>query len=145
MAETLEGPGAIRGGQSEQYMSLLDIRRSSDRKLNTERIVIDWGDRYFERTDKGGYYQIEYREKPLQLVMSFSLTLNTKFENQLLNKKIGDGMYLKDANLEFDSLSQAILLTINLRQKVKIKITDYSGSVGKKTTAKLALDLIGSK
>lgn len=143
--KTLDGPGAIRGGQSEQYMSLLDIRRSAEPKLNTERLVIDWGDRYFERTDKGGYYQVEYREKPLQLILSFSLTLNTKFENDSFSKKIVDGLYIKDAHLEFDSVSQAVVMTIDLRQKVKIKIIDYSGSASKKATAKLALDLVGAK
>ena len=143
--QTLEHSGAIRGGQSEQYQSLLDIRRLSWPQKKKEQVIIDWGDRVFERTLTGGYYQVEYRESTLQLILSFSLTLNTKFENEILHKKVSDGIYIKDAQLDFDSMTQTMIITFKLRNKISLKVTEVNGSPQKLTTAQLILDLNGIK
>ena len=140
----LEKSGAIRGGQSEQYVSLLDARRSADPKIKTERLIFDWGDRSFDSTVKGGYYQIEYREKSAQVMMSFALTLNTKFEAEAFRKKMENGLYVKKASLDYDSVAHSVIVHLQLRNKVKVKVTEMDG-VAKKSTAKLVIDLIGTK
>lgn len=138
----LDGDGSIRGGIAGPYMSLLDVRRSFDKKLNTERLVFDWGDKLLNNTATGGYYQLEYREKLNQLIISFALTLNTKFENSLLKEKLNQGLFIQNSNMEFDSATQSIITTIQLKKNVKIKVTELK-SKGIKSTAKLMIDLVG--
>ena len=141
-SKELNGSGSIRGGVAGPYMSLLDVRRSSDKKLKIERLVFDWGDKLLNKTASGGYYQLEYREKLNQLIISFALTLNTKFENSLLKEKLNNGLYIQNSNMEFDSATQSIITTIQLKKNVKIKVIDLKPH-GTKSTAKLIIDLIG--
>jgi hypothetical protein len=140
----LKAEGAIRSGEAEGHRSLLDLRRTASVKLKTERLVIDWGDAYQSPASSGGYYQVEYRAEPPTLILSFSLTLNSKFENIHLQEKFKHSLYVKAARLEFDFTGQSQLLTLQLKKPVSARVAEYSGDETKKIPAKLLLDLIGT-
>jgi hypothetical protein len=141
----LRAPGTIRSGVADQYMSLLDIRRSASKTLKTERLIVDWGDRFQSIAEKGGYYQVEYQQNPPRVVIAFSLTLNTHFENRDLLEKFQNSLYIEKVGLDFDFLGQSQILTFSLKKPVAVRVVEYTGNEKKKIPAKLLVDLVASQ
>lgn len=137
----LRGPGIIRGGSAESFMSLLDIRRTQSSAQKTERLVLDWGNRVMLPTASGGYYQIEYQHNPERVMINLAQTLNTKFEPTHFKNKIGKALYIKEAKLDFDIFSQSQNLTLYLTKQMTVRVASLP-AIDKNSTAKLIIDLV---
>ena len=129
----------LRGGLSEGYMSLLDVRRSSDRKKMMERLVLDFGDSSFAPTKHVSYYTLEYKKGPPRLLLQLSLVMSTHFQAESLAKKLSGGLLVKDVHIEFDSLSQAQVLSVELKSEAKVSLAQWDGDQTR--PARLVLDL----
>ncbi len=139
----LRGNGAVRGGVSESYMSLYDIRKSASQKLKTERLILDWGDAIGRPATKGGYYQVEYQEKSHRLIINMALTLNSKIEGKVLTDRLSKGLYIKQAQLEFDRISQSQNLVLDLKKSVRVRVASYPSHMQEpKFPARLVVDLV---
>lgn len=134
----LQGPGSLHGGNSNGYMSILDIKSQSSSKLKTQRLVLDWGDRILRPAIEGGYYQLEYKSNPPMIVLNLGLTLNTKIENSVLMKRISKGLFVKETKIDFDPISQSMDIVFYLRQPTQVKAQQKQGP-----PAQLVIDLIG--
>jgi|GEM_PF-5423397 len=137
-SQNLDKAGVVRGGRADNYLSLLEIRRLLGRTHRIERITIDWGDRVLAPVAKGGYYAVEYFPEELKVVVTMSLALGTKFEPSQAKASLKDGLWVKDADLAFDPVSQSQILTLHLKKRVKLKVTTTEG----KAPAQLSVDLI---
>jgi hypothetical protein len=139
--------GVVRGGSADSYMSLLDVRRTYSKKAKTERLVFDWGGKSLGPVTKGGYYQVEYHKAagkiPAHVIVSLSLTLNSKVESHMLNQKTKDGLFIKQARLDFDPVSQAQNLTFDLKRPVRVRVMSFSGQKNNpRSPAHLVVDLV---
>lgn len=141
LEQWLRGPGIIRGGSSETFMSLLDVRRSQSIAQKTERLILDWGNRAMLPTVNGGYYQVEYQHNPERVIVNLAQTLNTKFEPSHFKNKIGKALYIKQAKLDFDVFSQSQNLTLYLNKHMKVRVASFPAP-DKNSTAKLIIDLV---
>jgi hypothetical protein len=146
-AQWLLKDGVVRGGKADNYMSLLDLRRSYSPQAKTERLIFDWGDKILGMAPHGGYYQVEYRaasgKTPAKVIVSLSLTLNSRIEKSQLTEKVKGGLYIKQARLEFDPIGQAQNLTFELRKPVRVRVMSYAGRVEKpQTPARLVVDFV---
>ena len=129
----------LRGGLSDSYMSLIDVRRSADKKKFIERFVMDFGDSTFGPSRHVSYYTLEYKKGPPRLLLQLSLVMSTRFQAESLAKKLGDGLLVKDVHLEFDSLSQSHVLTLTLKSEAKVSMSQIDGDQNR--PARLVLDL----
>ena len=119
-------------------MSLLDIRRSSDKKKMAERLVLDFGDSTFSPTKHVSYYTLEYKKGPPRLLLQLSLVMSTHFQAETLAKKLSDGLLVKEVHIDFDSLSQAHVLSLELKSQAKVSLSQWDGD--KDRPARLVLD-----
>jgi hypothetical protein len=137
----LNGPGIIRGGNAEAFMSVLDVRRSHSASLKTERLIIDWGNKIMQPAEKSGYYQVEYKKNPDRVIINLTQTLNTKFEPTHVMDKIGKAVYIKKAQIEFDPISQSQNIILLLNKSLKVKVASYPAK-DKNSSAKLVVDFV---
>jgi hypothetical protein len=134
------GMGTLRGGQFNGFYSLVDLRSSYSSKLKIERLVIDFGEANFDKlVGPVGYYQVEVKQNPPRLILNFPKALNTKFEARDLAAKLRNSPYIKNARIDFDRISQAMYLTMDLKKPVIVRAIPVEG---KRDSAKLVVDLI---
>lgn len=140
----LSNSGSIRGGQAGLGFSLLDLRKTASAKTKIERLVIDVGDRVYQRQQGPvGYFNVELRNGGQQVVIDFSQVLNSKFTEAQLKKKLASSRYIKSSEMIFESEGQTTSLVLNLKQKAQVRVQPVNGKG--KQTARLVLDLIGTK
>jgi hypothetical protein len=137
---TVFGMGTLRGGQASGFYSLVDLRRTYSDKLKIERLVIDFGESNFEKLiGPAGYYQVEVKQNPSRVILNFPKALNSKFEAKDLAEKLKGSPFIKSARLDFDRISQALFLTLELKKPLVVRAVPVEG---KKDSAKLVVDLI---
>lgn len=140
----LRDSGSVRGGQAGLGFSLLDLRKTASAKSKIERLVIDVGDRaYQKQTGSVGYFNVELRNGGKQVVVDFAQVLNAKFSEGDLKKKLASSNYIKSSEMIFESEGQTTSLVLNLKQKAQVRVQPVNGKG--KQTARLVLDLMGSK
>ena len=132
--------GVLRGGSSEGYLSLLDIRRSQNKSQTQERFVLDFGSSTFGPANHGPYYTVEYKNSPPRLIVQLSLVMSTHFLAETMSKKLSPGIFVKSSNMEFDSLSQSHNLVLTLKAPVKVLVSKHDGESGR--PARLIVDLL---
>jgi hypothetical protein len=132
--------GVLRGGSSEGYLSILDIRRSQNKSQTQERFVLDFGSTSFTPANRGPYYTVEYKNSPPRLIFQLSLVMSTHFLAESISKKISPGLFVKASTLEFDSLSQSHNLILTLKSPVRVLVSKHDGEAGR--PARLIVDLI---
>jgi hypothetical protein len=140
LAEPVEVPlgNVIRGGTSADYLSLIDIRRSADKKAQVERLIFDFGDKTFLPSKQISYFTVEYKANPRRVFLQLSLVMSSHFQAENLDAKIKPGLFVERTNLEFDSLGQSHNMTIYLKEPVKVLISKIDGQ-GERP-ARLVLD-----
>jgi hypothetical protein len=138
----LRNNGALQGGESGQVTSLLDLRKSIAKGGKLERIVVDVGSADYQKL-KGrlGYYTVELK-KGQQVIVNFGQTLNSKFSEKDLAKKLRGSAFVRNSKMLFDPMSQTLSLVMDLKKPATVKVISVSGS---KETGKLVLDFMESK
>lgn len=140
----LRDSGSLRGGQAGLGFSLLDLRKTASAKTKVERLVIDVGNpAYQAQLGPIGYYNVELRNGGKQIVVDFAQVLNAKFSEAQLKRKLASSKYIQSSEMLFESESQTMSLVLNLKQKANVRVQPINGKG--KQTARLVLDLVGSK
>lgn len=138
--QELSGAGALVGGQSRAYLSLVDLRAQASASLGIDRLVFDFGDNQFSGL-KGapGAYHVEYREELNQVIITFHQALHWKFENYQVKEKLKKAFLIRSTQMEFDRLGQATVLTINLKKPIQLRVKEIPGE---RMAARLMIDLV---
>jgi len=126
------------GGQAGSGFSLLKIQRSANEKEGIERLVFYIGTKegyllkglpgYFNVQNKGQKITIDFAQMPL-----------SKINEKLLKEILKSSDLITGSKILKDPIDQTLTLTLNLKQKSKMKIIQVKGG---KETARLVLDII---
>lgn len=132
--------GALRGGQAGAGFSLRGIGRMTAKNAQFERLKIEIGNAAMNPL-KGsvGYYHAELQSKPPRLVINFSQTLNSRFENREILKIIKGSKIIKKSDLFFDPVGQNLTLHLELYRPASVRAFSTNG--GGKKRAQLVFDI----
>lgn len=139
-AKILVGEGTSFGGLAGSGFTLMDLRRTADRKKKIERIVMDVGDRNGAAL-RGwpGYYYVELKKNPRRLVIDFAQMPNSNLDQKQLALKMKNSLAVKKTLMTLDPVDSSLNLTLDLKQNTKVRVYQVAG---KKTTSKVVIDLI---
>lgn len=136
----LNGEGVAMGGSSGQSLSLMDFRRSSSKKNNQERFVLDFGGADLKEA-KGlvGYYHVELQDNPARLILELPQTFASRLSEKDILKRLQDSRYVRQALVQFDRNLQSLTLVFQLKQPVQIRVARVANP---ESTGKLVIDLL---
>ena len=139
-AKILRESSSVAGGVAGTGFSLLDMRKSQDKKNKIERLVFDIGDLQ-GKTQKGypGYYHVQMAQNPSRLIIDFSQMPAAKINAQDIQKRLSASMYVKSSEFALDPIDRSLSLVLFLKNKPRAKVFQVAG---KKATSKVIVDLI---
>lgn len=134
----LAGTGSTYGGLAGNGFTLIDLRRTADKKI--ERLVIDIGDKN-GNVMRGwpGYYHAELKNNPQRLVLDFSQMPETRLDQTMLNSRLKGSIAIHKAVMSLEPVDNVLNLTMDLKKNTKVRVYQV---MGKKSTAKVVVDLI---
>lgn len=132
--------GSVIGGVSGLGYTLLDIKHTVSKNKNVERLVFEVGD-INGQINKGlpGFYHVELKDKPNQLVIDMSQMPNAKVSEDQIAAKIRKSNFISNSEMVLDPANMGLNLVLNLKKNVKVKVYQV---VGTKQTSKVVVDLI---
>jgi hypothetical protein len=136
--------GVLRGGTAGVAFTLKDIRRSASAKSKTERVVIEFGDRFGNRhSGDPAYYNIELMEKPFKrLVIDLAQTNLGLFTESFIAQRFLQSRFVQKVHVAVEVQTASISLVLDLKKSVDAKVYNIKGN--NKSSAKLVLDLLES-
>jgi hypothetical protein len=136
----LVGEGVSIGGLAGTGFTLLDLRRTADRKKKIERLVLDVGDRT-GAVMKGwpGYYHAELKKNPSRLVLDFAQMGSSRIDQVSLNTRLKNSLAIQKSNITVDPVDSTLNLTLDLKPNTRVRVAQVPG---KKMTSKVVVDLI---
>lgn len=139
MGAWLSSPGAIRGGVATPRISIRDFRFIKSQKTAAERLIFEFGDKEFKPLLSGpGYYQIQLKNNPTQVVVNFSQTLNNKIDPLVLMQRLKKSSYVKNVRVEFDRSNQSMNFIFDLKSMVSVRASSVKEA---KQAGRLFLDM----
>lgn len=135
----IRGVGSISGGQAGASMALMDFRRSSSKKKNIERLVLDFGGADL-KAQKGlaGYYHVEVSYKPNRLVIDLPQTLASQMTEAEIMKRVKGSPFIENGMLNFDRTAQTMQVIFQLKKPVNVKVLQVKNP---RVVGKLVLDI----
>ncbi len=134
----LSGTGATYGGLAGSGFTLLDLRRSSDKKI--ERLVFDIGDKSGAMM-RGwpGYYHAELKDNPQRLVIDFAQMPNSRLNQVAMTARLKNSIAVTSTVMSLEPVDNSLNLTMDLKKNTKVRVYQV---MGKATTSKVVVDLI---
>lgn len=134
----LADTGATFGGLAGSGFTLLDLRRTADKKI--ERLVFDIGDKSGAMM-RGwpGYYHAELKNNPQRLVIDFAQMPNSNLNQALLSARLKNSIAVTRSVLSLEPVDNSLNLTMDLKKNTKVRVYQV---MGKTTTSKVVVDLI---
>ena len=132
--------GATRqiGGQAGSGFSLLKIQRMANQKKGIERLVFHIGTKEgYLLKGLPGYFNVQ--NKGQKIVIDFAQMPLSKINEKLLKEILKSSNLITGSKIIKDPIDQTLTLSLNLKQKSKMKIIQVKGE---KETARLVLDII---
>lgn len=130
------------GGETKQTLSLLGVDYTPKMaKKPGERVKLTWGNAVMEPW-KGapGYFHIEYREAQREAVVELARTVTSFADLKKIQSSLGASSYLKSVNVDYDRVSQNLL--IHMAFKAPVTLTAATGK-DKVAGTYLAIDFKG--
>lgn len=132
--------GSVIGGVSGLGYTLLDLKYSESKNKKIERVVFEIGDiKGLPNKGLPGFYHVELKDKPNQLVIDFSQMPNSRLSELELKNKLKKSKFVSNTQMILDPVSMGLNLAINLKKNVKVKVYQVAGN---KHTSKVVIDLI---
>lgn len=134
----LSGTGATFGGLAGSGFTLLDVRRTADKKI--ERLVFDVGDKA-GAVMRGwpGYYHAELKNNPQRLVLDFAQMPNSNLNQAALSARLKNSIAVTRTTMSLEPVDNSLNLTMDLKKNTKVRVYQV---MGKATTSKVVVDLI---
>jgi hypothetical protein len=139
-SKILSGSGATFGGVAGKGFTLLDMRRTADRKRKIERLVFDVGDRD-GKVLKGwpGYFHSELKKNPQRLVLDFAQMPQANIDQAGLIAKLKGSGAVRNIAMSLEPVDQTLNLTMDLKKNTKVKMYQVRGQ---NATSKVVVDLM---
>lgn len=136
----LMGEGSLKGGQSGTGFSLLNVQSQVAQSKKLERIKIFVGNSALQKKQGSvGYFNVQNDPKNKRVIVDFSQTLNSQFEQGTLQKILSQSPFVKSSEIYFEPQSQTMSLILNMQKPVAVRARSFNGN--SKTTAQLVLDI----
>lgn len=134
----LSGKGAQVGGLAGTGFTLLGVKRSIVE--SNERVILDIGD-FNGKILKGwpGYFHVELKSNPNQLVIDLAQTPNSLVDERILKAALKGSSLFSDAKIVSDPTEPNLTLILNLRKNAKVKVYQING---KQATSKIVIDFL---
>ncbi|MGZ3773487.1 MAG: hypothetical protein ACXVCY_10800 [Pseudobdellovibrionaceae bacterium] len=140
VSKILEGEGTTYGGLAGNGFTLLDLRRTADKKKKIERIVVDVGDRN-GAVMRGwpGYFHVELKKNPQRLIVDFAQMPNSNIDQAQLASRMKGSLAILNTSMSLDPVDSSLNVTLDLKKNTKVRVYQVAG---KKMTSKVVIDLI---
>ena len=139
-SSVLLGEGSMKGGQAGSGFTLLNLKTQVAASKRLERLTIDVGNSAAQRLNGPvAYFNVQNDPRNKKIIIDFSQTLNSRFENMHLKKTFLKSPFVKNAEIIFEPQSQTMSMVLTMKKAAAIRAKPLSGN--NKTTAKLVLDI----
>lgn len=127
------------GGQAQDEFSLLSVVDSVGTGGSTERLVLNYGDR-FGKVWKGepGFFQVALEKTGRRIVIDLSQVTRTGIEPSQLRAALAKSKFVATTDMTMDPQDHTTNLTLNLRSAVDVHLSTLKGS-----KSQVILDLKG--
>jgi hypothetical protein len=115
--------GVFIGGQAGTGASLLGLRRTYSGRLQTERVIIDLGDK--EAKPSGtqvGYFQVSMDARNQRVILDLAQLMISKINERQIQETFQKSPYVKSAELTLDPEDHAATLVLNLKGPMKLEV-----------------------
>jgi hypothetical protein len=138
-APMLRGSGAIHGGLAGKGFSLLGIQSQVAKNKKLERLTVAMGDSNFQPYQGSpGYFHIENTLNSKRVVINFSQTLVSKFDEKGLQRAFAQSPFVKTSQMVFDPQTQTTSLILQMKKQASVRVIPVNG-LGKQV-AQLKID-----
>lgn len=136
----LLGEGSLKGGKAGMGFSLLNVESQVAKSKKLERLKISVGNTALQKKQGPvGFFNIQNDPKNKRVIIDFSQTLNTQFEQATLKKILSQSPFIKSSEIFFEPQSQTMSLILNTNKPVALRARTLNGN--SKKTAQLILDI----
>jgi hypothetical protein len=131
--------GVFVGGRSGTGFTLLDVRRSFDKKSQGERIVLDWGDDK-ARPLKGriGFFHVGIDKRNRRMVVDLSQVTQSRLDEAAVTGKFKNSPLVKRAQMVFDPIEGSTQLILDFKSQMAVEAFYL---IGEKDPTRLVLDV----
>jgi hypothetical protein len=115
--------GVFIGGQAGTGASLLGLRRTYSGKLQTERVIVDLGDK--DANPSGtqvGYFQVSMDAKNQRVILDLAQLMISKVNERQIQETFQKSPYVKSTELTLDPEDHAATLVLNLKGPMKLEV-----------------------
>lgn len=131
--------GVFIGGRAGRGFSLLDVRRSFDKKAQAERVVLDWGDANGAPL-KGniGFFHVGIDEQNKRVVVDLSQVIRAGLDERQVQARFKSSPLVKESQLIFDPVGSSTQLVLGFNTQVAVEVFYLADD---KETSRLVLDM----
>lgn len=131
--------GSFRGGKFGRGFSLLGIKRVYSSSGNSERIILEMGDRDGKiYSGKPGYFHAQLFRNPSELSLDLTQVLKSRVTNAHLKNLIKQSKLIQTADLSADREDHSTHFNMRFKAPIKMRVFTLSP---KKSTPKLVIDI----
>ncbi len=115
--------GVVLGGQSGLAFSLLNVRRSNSKAIDTERIVLDMGDHELKPLiNRLSFFHVSIQQKPTRVVVDLAQVQKSKISAEKLQQIFARSPIVKKTSLSFDPVDFSASLSLDLAVPSEIEV-----------------------
>lgn len=131
--------GSFRGGKFGSGFSLLGVKRVYSSSGNSERIILEMGDRDGKfYNGKPGYFHAQLFRNPSELSLDLTQVLKSRVNNTHLKNLIKQSKLIQTADLSADREDHSTHFNMRFKTPIKMRVFTLSP---KKSTPKLVIDI----
>jgi hypothetical protein len=130
--------GSFRGGGAGIGFSLLRMKRVYSTDGNSERIILEIGDKEGRAfVGQPGYFHAQLFKKPSKLSLDLSQLLKSQVTSKDLKKMFKNSKLVKNASINSDSEDHSTNISIQFKSSIKMRVFTLSTQ---STSPKLVID-----
>lgn len=130
--------GVFIGGKSGHGSSLLGVRRTSSKKLQMERVVLDLGGKDQKASREMPFYQVSVDAGSRQIVLDLAQLKMSRVTESQLKTVFSKSPYVESVALSFDPEDKGATMVLNLKQPMRLEVYQL---LSKKKPARVVMDL----
>lgn len=131
--------GSFRGGKFGSGFSLLGVKRVYSSNGNSERFILEIGDRDGRLySGKPGYFHAQLFRNPSELSLDLSQIIKSRVTSAHLKNLIKQSRLIQNADLTVDREDYSTHFTMRFKSPIKMRVYTLSP---KKSSPKLVIDI----
>lgn len=115
--------GVFIGGKAGTGTSLLGLRRTYSSKMQTERVIIDLGNKDAKPSGiQVGYFQVSMDGPNQRVILDLAQLMISKINERQIQETFQKSPFVKSAELTLDPEDHAGTLILNMKQPMKLEV-----------------------